>query len=377
MKHKRILICPLDWGLGHATRCIPIIRYLLEKDIEVIVGTDKSPLELLKKEFFHHQVGGELTFLRFPGYEIAYPEKGSMQVKILFSIPKILWRIYKEHILLKKIIKEHKIDLVISDNRFGLWNKSVSCIFITHQLMIKSPVAENFLFKINNFFIRKYNECWLPDDAGNDNLSGDLSHLYPLPANTFFIGALSRFNQLAYLPGRQPTTVIMNGVEGQQSTTYDLMVILSGPEPQRTVFEKIIMEQLKNCTLKTLVVRGVPEINEHKTHADNIEVISHLQSEQMQQSILNSKIILARSGYSTIMDLPILAKKAIFVPTPGQTEQEYLAEYHLQNKIAYSISQDKFNLNVALAASQNYLGFVRRPICDEFKKRLELIVNSD
>src|ERR1019366_5512486 len=182
LSHKRILICLLNWGLGHATRCIPIIRLLRKKNAEIIIAADGRSLELLKQEF------PDLEFIRLQGYDINYPTGDSMILKMFFSIPKIVNGIYKEHQILKKIIKEKKIDIVISDNRFGLWNKKIKSIFITHQLMIKTLFAEKLLHRINLYFIKKYDECWVPDVECASNLSGDLSHKYSLIKNTFFVG---------------------------------------------------------------------------------------------------------------------------------------------------------------------------------------------
>lgn len=345
----KILVCPLDWGLGHATRCIPIIRYLLLKNAEVIIASDGRPYELLKKEFPH------LELIRFSGYEVTYPSEGSMAIKMLLSVPKILAGIYKEHQALKELIHNKKIDAVISDNRFGSWNKKVYSIFITHQVMIKAPFAEKFLYRINRYFINKYNECWIPDIAGENNFSGDLSHKYPVPANAKYIGLLSR----------------MENKSEYKDLKYDLFIILSGPEPQRTIFEKLIVEQLRNTILKTLVVQGVSEKQERKNISESIEIISHLNSIEMQDAMVASKIILCRSGYSSIMDIAILRKKAIFVPTPGQTEQEYLAGYFMQQGIAYSVSQKDFHLTTAMQESINYKDFPGIKESTYFKKYID------
>jgi len=331
---KRILVCPLDWGLGHAARCIPIIRLLLKKNAEVIIAGEGASLELLKREF------PQLQFILFKGYNISYPDKGSMAVKMMFSIRKIIVGILREHRVLKQIIDQHKIDIVISDNRYGLWNKSVKSIFITHQLMIKTPFAEKALHNIILYFVKRYDECWIPDAEGSINLSGDLSHKYSITEHTFFIGVLSRFDAAI-------ETLAYN---------YDLLAIISGPEPQRSIFEKIVIEQLQRVQLKALVVCGKPQLNQRKEIIDGITIISHLDSDEMRKAILQSKIIIARSGYSTIMDLAVLGKKALFVPTPGQTEQEYLAERFMQNKLAFTQTQSIFDLQEALIKTDRYNG---------------------
>lgn len=335
--NKRILISPLNWGLGHATRCIPVIRLLIKKNAQVIIAADGRPLELLKQEF------PQLEFIHLKSVVVTYPDSGSMMWKMFFSIPKILYGIYQEHQQLKKISVEKKIDIVISDNRFGLWNKGIKSVFMTHQVMIKTPFAEKVLRRINLFFINKYDECWIPDVADSNNLSGDLSHKYALPSNAFFVGCLSRFNKI----NTSPTPAIM----------YDVMAIISGPEPQRSIFEKLVVEQLRQSKLKALVVCGKPETTQKTEIENNITKVSHLSSNEMQDAIQQSKIVIARSGYSTLMDLARLGKKAVFVPTPGQTEQEYLAERCMQKQIAYSQKQFEFDLQKALKEAEKYTEF--------------------
>lgn len=364
-KQKRILICPLDWGLGHATRCIPIIRLLLKKNAEVIIAADGRPLELLKQEF------PQLEFISLKGYDINYSANGSMAAKMVFSIPKIYRGIKKEHEALKKIIQKKKIDIVISDNRFGLWSKDVKSIFITHQLMIKAPFAEKLLHRKNLNYITQFDECWVPDAEGNANLSGDLSHKYPLHERTFFIGALSRFYS-----NKKDFSTPPESHRDEMTTNYDLMAIISGPEPQRSIFEEIITAQIKQLKIKALIVCGKTEKEESTEINADIKIVSHLKSDEMQSAILNSKIILARSGYSTIMDLSVLGKKAIFIPTPGQTEQEYLAKELMKKGIAFSERQKEFDLQKALTESENYKGFEEIGNSDELEKRIDVLLGS-
>jgi UDP-N-acetylglucosamine transferase subunit ALG13 len=357
---KRILICPLDWGLGHATRCIPVIQLLLQKNADVLIAGSGRSLALLKKEF------PNLIAIDLPGYDIQYTN-GSLALKIFFSTPKIFKAINREHEELEKIIGEKKIDLVISDNRFGLWNKQVKTIFITHQLYIKAPIGERLLYRINRYYIHKFTECWIPDVSGSANLSGDLSHPYPMPGNAFFIGTLSRFRSM-------PSSIINSTFPLKK--VYDVLVILSGPEPQRSIFEQIILDQASRIPLNFLIVRGVTEVPQTMQTKNNLDIISHLTAAEMKEAILSSSIIVSRSGYSTIMDLAVLKKKAIFVPTPGQTEQEYLAQRCMKAGFAYTETQGTFDLKRALAEVEVYKGFegFQEPEERGLEKRMELLL---
>ncbi len=355
---KRILICPLDWGLGHATRCIPIIQLLLKKNITVLLAGSGRSLELLKKEF------PELEVITLPGYDIRYSRR-FMAIKMAFSIPKILKGIRKEHQALKKIIDTYKIDLVISDNRYGLWSDQVKTVFITHQLYIKTIAGTHLLRRLNLNYIKRFTECWVPDEAGTANLSGDLSHAHPLPGNAFFIGSLSRFN----------AGITSGVVSVPLKKKYNLMVIISGPEPQRSIFEELILKQLQALPLIALVVKGMTELEQNLETKNNLDVVSYLNTSEMKQAILSADLIIARSGYSTIMDLAALGKKAVFIPTPGQTEQEYLAYICMQKKIAYSQPQHVCDLKLALKKSEAYNGFE----CfgkNELEKRVTLLLEN-
>ena len=335
--NKRILIAPLNWGLGHATRDVSIIRDLLKNENEVFVAGNLNTIRILNEEF------PDLTFILFPSFSVKY-SKQFLILKLIFSLPYFLFQIAKEHFKLKKIIKDYEIDVVISDNRFGLWNKKVRSIFITHQIMIKLPnsikLFESLIYKLNNWFIKHYDECWIPDFEHDENLSGDLSHKYKKPKNAKFIGAQSRF----ILPEEKP------------EEKEKLLVLLSGPEPHRTFLENQIIEQTKNIEIPTLIVRGLPhETQEMKQIHKNVFAISHFNSKILMREILTSKYIICRAGYSTIMDLHTLQKKAIIIPTPQQTEQEYLAEYLHKKKIFFAVNQE--NLMIQDVLKNKYLWF--------------------
>lgn len=339
MKKKRVLVAPLNWGLGHATRCIPVIKEFLKQGAEVFIASDGRSLDLLKHEF------PQLPFFELKGYDILYPENDSMVFKMALSVPKILSAIKKEFLATRKLVKEHRIDLIFSDNRYGCFSKNAYTVFMTHQLNIQTPASfqwlSPFISKQNKKMISNFDECWVPDVAGDVNLSGALSH--PASVSTVkYIGALSRFND-AIVSSHAPEII-------------PILIICSGPEPQRTVFEKIITTQILQQNSKAVLVRGVTETNTRAEVINNLEIIHFADAEKMQQLITAASLIISRPGYSTIMDLAALGKKAIFIPTPGQTEQEYLASYFMRQKIFYMISQKEFNLEKALGCIHDYTG---------------------
>jgi uncharacterized protein (TIGR00661 family) len=355
------LICPLDWGLGHATRCVPIIQKLIDSGANVIIGADGRPQAFIQKEF------PTLQFIKFPGYNIRYPENGSMTVKMFFSIPRILTGIKKEHKFIGEIIKDYQIDIVISDNRYGLWNKSIKCIFITHQISIQLPkslrIFKPLLFSINKYYINKYNECWVPDKKGGLNLSGKLSDNHSLFKNIFLIGPLSRFNK-------------EYNVLNKKNIIYDILFIISGPEPQRTVFEDKVIEQIKNnISLKILIIRGITESDEVKQISVNVTIVNNMGTIELRKAILSSSLVISRPGYSSIMDMVALGKNAVFVPTPGQTEQIYLA-HHLKSRGAfYFMSQNKFDISLAIENSKFYHGIINNCVDDHLEERIKLLLN--
>lgn len=335
---KKILVAPLNWGLGHATRCIPIIRSLLELEASVVIGADGRPLQLLKNEF------PNLQFIELPGLDISY--EGNITAGMIRQLPDVAAVTVKEHNALSRYIDDLKIDAVISDNRFGLFSSTIPCVYLTHQIRIMMPGVLNWaqtpVSTIQRALINRYSECWIPDFEGTENLSAGLAHDIPLPRHTHYIGPLSRFQKFSNVPKK-----------------YDLVVVLSGPEPQRTIMEKAVQSQLNSKSLKTLIVRGVPGRNAEQVVDGTTTIVSHLNSEELNRAILASDIVLSRPGYSTIMDLAALGSRAIFIPTPGQTEQEYLAKEYLRRKIFYSEQQSAFELTRALEASKDFKGFDR------------------
>ena len=332
-RNTKILIAPLDWGLGHTTRCIPIISQLIKQDIQVFIVADKHNYSLLKEEF------PSAVFLLYKGYGIEYSRKRKFfLIKLLFQLPKVVLHVFRENRWLKKTVKRFSIDAVISDNRFGMYNRNIPCVYITHQLHIET--GNRFLNKIaaaiHYFFIKKYSQCWVPDFKEN-GLAGKLSHPDKIPKNVSYIGPLSRFKNL-------PASTV----------NFDLLISISGPEPQRTIFEKKILFQLKKFPGKAILVRGLPSDSNKIENFNQVQIENHLCSDRLNLAIEQSKIIISRGGYTSIMDFALLKKQAVLVPTPGQLEQEYLCRYLLSKKYFLAIQQEKFELEDAFKKAAQF-----------------------
>lgn len=356
---RKILVIPLDWGLGHATRDIPLIHEMLNAGCQVFIAAEGKHAALLQQEF------PQLTIFPLPGYRIQYAQKGQFfGLKIIQQIPKIYRAVKYEQKWLKKIVAEYQINAVISDNRFGLYHKKIPTVFITHQLLIKTPFGgwiERTLQKINYRFINKYGACWIPDFAGDNNLSGELAHPAKLPPHTTYIGCLSRF---------EPKTNV--------EKKYDLLVLISGPEPQRSNLEKLILDQIKSLQITALIVSGKPGTPQNEQVAPGVTQINHLNASELNDAMLASDIVLSRSGYTTLMDLAKLNKKAILIPTPGQSEQVYLGEYLMEKGYFYSLPQEQFNLKTALegAARFPFRSFHHDQDMNQYKQVIQQFIQS-
>lgn len=329
MNHnKRVLVAPLDWGLGHASRCVPIIRALLAAGCQVTLAGEKQTAELLKKEF------PELELIHLKGYRVSYPSKGLMFVpKIIIQLPKIFKAIQYERAWIK--VQQDKLqgkwDVVISDNRYGLHHEKLKNILITHQLGIISGMGnwvDRLFIRYSYKWLKHFDHIWVPDSPGENNLSGILSRPSIMPQNVTYIGPLSRLTPSSVAPEH-------------------ILVLLSGPEPQRTILEKKLIRELHHLSQKVLFVRGLPAESRKLFNTNQTTFVNFLPSGDMELAIAKASFVICRSGYSSIMDLAKMGKKAILIPTPGQTEQVYLAA-HLKSKGCFVVmDQKKMNLTIA------------------------------
>ncbi|RTY91354.1 glycosyltransferase [Flavobacterium sp. GT3R68] len=322
-----ILITPLNWGLGHATRCIPIIRELEKNGFIPIIASDGMALDLLRKEFPH------LLALEMPSYNIQYPKDGAyLRWKMIQNSPKMIWAIYQEKQIISRWITQYDIRGIISDNRLGAFSKKTPSVFITHQLNVLSGNTTWLTSLLHQNIIQKYRECWVPDVEGTPNLSGKLGHLKKPIHNVRYIGPLSRMQK--------------NTVEKK----YDLMVILSGPEPQRSILENQLKKEILKYKGKVIFIKGILEREQKKEIAEHVTYYNFMHSGELQQAFNESEMILCRSGYTTIMDLAHLEKKSFFIPTPGQYEQEYLARKLKKEGLVPYAKQNDFRIRDLLKA---------------------------
>jgi uncharacterized protein (TIGR00661 family) len=332
--NKKILIVPLDWGLGHATRCIPIITELLNAGFEVVVAGNTKTNSIIKDAF------PLLIYLQLEGYNISYSSNAFLlPFTLVRQIPSILSKIKYEQKWLQKIIETENIDIVISDNRYGLYAQKITSIFLTHQLTIQVPQSkwiEKLLNKINHSFIKKFTTCWIPDEE-NNALAGNLSTCTNTAIQKKYIGNLSRFS-----------------LSESSIKRNEVLIILSGPEPQRTKLEQLLVAQANEIdNINFVIVRGLVNNTSTLSVKKNITCYNHLAKSDLEKAIQTAEIIISRAGYSSIMDYIKLNKHSILIPTTGQTEQEYLGNFHHQKKWFLCFKQNDFDLKKCITTYQN------------------------
>ncbi|MGB3590659.1 MAG: glycosyltransferase [Nonlabens sp.] len=335
-KPATILVAPLNWGLGHATRCIPIVQELLRNKYRVIIASDGEALDLLRKEF------PDLQYYELPGYKIKYGRNAIItRFKLLWQALSIKQAAGEEHNKLGALLKQEDIAGVISDGRFGMHYTKITSIYITHQLIVDTGWCSRLSTWVHKRIMKNFTQIWVLDSPNEHSLAGKLSHNRSI-THSKYIGAVSRF-KIASLPVK-----------------YSLLVLISGPEPQRSLFYDLIIRELESYRQPVCIVRGRVEPVQEITSINNRLTYNYATSTQINELINSSNLVLCRSGYTTIMDLAKLNKKAFFIPTPGQGEQEYLATYLEATGIAPYSSQKDFKLSL-LNNIDHYKGFSEIP----------------
>ena len=312
----RVLIAPLNWGLGHAARCVPLVNRFLAKGDEVVLGGDGESLVLLRKHF------PTLPMVRLANLSLSYSKGRSQVGAMLRALPKIVCAAWKDHHLLGELLDRELFDLVVSDNRFGLFSRKTRCVYVTHQLYIRLPRRyrrlEPLAAWLHGWIGRHYSEVWVPDyEEAERSLSGALGHTEKRRYGTVrYIGPLSRFD------GKE------NPMRPSRIDRFEVVAVLSGLEPQRSMLEEEIVCRYVGREERVLIVEGKPSKPMLQVSKGNITIVPFMDDSELMMVLQQAQRIIARSGYSTIMDLAILhlLDKAELIATPGQPEQEYLQE---------------------------------------------------
>jgi len=319
-EHYRILVSPLDWGLGHASRLIPVIRSLVESGHQVWIGASGRPALLLTSAF------PNLPIIPLPMTPVRYSPYPWLLAGVILQLPMFLFSCLRDYLRLHALIRAFNFQIVISDNRYGLFSKRVYSIMITHQLSPRLPKSfrwlEPLLNKLILLIVKQFDECWIPDSADAEkNLSGELTHRYPLPNNARFIGILSRFAN---------TTIHKK----PETATPEIFVVAAGPEPSCSRFSSKMARLCGEMNRQTLIAGGFG----HPLSLDNmsVKIVSHLSDNEFFRNLKESQFLVCRSGYTTLMDLIAISRSALLIPTPGQPEQEYLAQ-HMKEKNWFNV----------------------------------------
>ncbi len=339
---KKIFIAPLNWGLGHATRVLPLIRRFLQRGDQVFVAAHGRALQLLRDEV------PECIFLDFPEYPIRYPRTRFFVTRfMLITFPRMLFAMWKEKRALTLLQEKYRFDYIISDNRFCLYQHGVKSYLISHQLryILPFPIGKlEWLPEWFNYsFFKKYDAILIPDEKGPERaLTGALSH------DMRYLNAdkLNYSGIFADMPDSEQTI----------NVDIDYFIIVSGPEPQRSKLEKLIFEQAGRLPGKIVVALGKPE-RRYKIRQGHVTFYSYMNRAQMQQFMKRARFIIGRPGYTSVMEMVALGKKGLFIPTPGQIEQEYLAGYYLKKGWCYCVRQHRLDLKNDVPKAEKFAGF--------------------
>lgn len=334
--NKTVLIAPLDWGLGHVTRCIPIAEHFNVLGYDVVFAVSGNGVHFLNNGY------SKFKIIQIEGYNITYSGSKSASISLIKQIPKIISKIRKDKSICARLVKEIKPNIIISDNRYGFCHPNVFCVFLTHQLQIKAPsflrIFEPLLYYTIKKLIAKFDQCWIPDIADPISLAGKLSHPRYLPQKTTYVGLLSRFQKSCEM------------IESE----FDICCLISGPNPSRIIFKENLIRIFKELDFKTVFVCGEPEASEKRIKEGNLTIYNHLNTPDLNHIIEKSKVVICRSGYSSLMDLSLLQKKVICIATPGQTEQEYLASWlSMQGKIYALKNENNLSKEIILKIIKN------------------------
>lgn len=299
--NQRILFSPLNWGLGHVTRCIGLIKQLQKQGNQFFIACDEQ-----QQAIFENYLE-QCVYIRHAGYPFTFKGKGKFATDLILSRKQLLARFAKEQTEIDSFIESHHIEFIIADHRYGFFSKKVFSVFLTHQIQL--PISK-LLFPIqwiHRQLMRNFNEIWCLDDE-NNSLAGKLSQKIPeIPIE--YIGWFSRFEHLETL-----------------EPTFDAVFMVSGPTPYNTQFLHDVLEFCEKNQGQFACI--TPHFDYRTRIPENLKLVVASDWKAEDLLVHLSKFVVSRTGYSTLMDLKMTNKKAVLIPTPGQAEQLYLAKLH-------------------------------------------------
>lgn len=356
-----VFVSPLNWGLGHASRDVPIIRELLRHGHEVTVGASGNALVFLKKEF------PECRFIQFEDYPIPHNNGRIFLPTYTAYIPTLIDAYLSERKKAERIFSQNTFDLIISDSRSGVFSGQVPSIQITHQLQQSLPLIA-WPLELLGVYIQadafsKFARIVVPDNSpGRGALAGKLSRTL-IPA----------LRDRIYYSG------IMASVRKEPvKKDIDYLIVISGMEPQRTALEKILMRQIPLLPGRKVILLGKPAADKIRTLEDGTVIYSFISSEEKSRLMSRACFIICRSGYTTMMDIAEAGlKSGLFIPTPGQWEQEYLSRYYEDEGWFFSRSQHGLRLVRDIPGAAGFSGFPAMTTTEENVRRLYRKVLSE
>lgn len=368
----KVLIAPLDWGLGHATRCVPIIREYLRQGAHVEIAVVKSNAAFFRGAF------PNLRQRLVPSYNIVYPKHGyNMGLWLVKNGAHLNKVIRFEHRFAEEMVERHHYDVLVSDNRFGFYSHKAKSIYMTHQRRIAFPpmlsAFESMGIMWHCSIMRHFDEVWVPDIPGAPGYAGNMSHVKFCPRPVKYVGLLSRF-QDARQTANPLETVSVNEPKGP----YQFVAVVSGVEPARGRFEKRLADIFGSIPGRHAIIQGRPSAGIKTWTEGNTDYFTHLPDDQFANVIKSAKWIVSRGGYSTIMDMAVLGAKCVLVPTPGQYEQVVLARDLSKSHQAVALGEEELNkdslldsvdeCDVQIPAAQNN-DLLKTAVVQSFRKK--------
>ncbi len=352
-----VLFAVAAWGLGHATRDLVLIRGLLEAGHRVTVLSTERALALLRGE-----LGDRCRFVEVPDIPKPLSRWSPVfYVKMSLSMPKVFWTFWHEHRVTRQLHREHRFDRIVSDTRYGVFLNEVPSYLIVHslrQIIPGRPRPLEWLVERSQMAMFAGARTVLVPDAEEDGLAGDLCH-----------------NLACRWDGRLEYLGILSSVRNLGSERdVDYFVSVSGAEPQRTIFEQIVLSQVHDLPGRAVVALGRPDTTASVSDDGRVRIHSFLDRRQQEEMLNRARLVVSRSGYTTLMELAEVGSRALFTPTHGQSEQEYLGAYHEGTGAAHCVRQADLDLPRDVKLAEGYHGLPRvAPTAESVRRFLEIL----